>query len=117
MAQHTLTGLFKTRPDAERAVEYLVQHFDLDRNAVRVQAAGSENVTAGTHDRRAEGHEAQPEHAGASGGGREGMITVSAEVPEGHMNEALRAFRENNAVELKDARGKAPAGGGGDPAR
>jgi hypothetical protein len=109
MAQHSLTGLFKTRPDAERAVEYLVQHFDLDRDAVRVQAAGSENVTAGTHDRRAEGHEAQPEHGDAPGG-REGMIMVSAEVPESHLDEALRAFRENNAVELKDGRGPASAG-------
>lgn len=126
---HTLTGLFDTRPDAERAVEYLVQHLGLDRSAVHVHAAGAENVTAGTHGRRAEGHVATPEggataarHAEDHGflaslrdlfmpeddretyaeGIRRGGIMVSAEVPDARMDEAVRAFEENNAVDLEE---------------
>ncbi|MBX9698931.1 MAG: hypothetical protein K2X74_05825 [Acetobacteraceae bacterium] len=121
MAQATITGLFDSRAAAERAVEYMVQHHDIAREAVRVHAAGEENVAAGTHDRRSEDHhgfvarEAAGDDVAPQGlpGGlpqeeREALaeampragIMVTATVPDARREEAMRAFTENGAVEV-----------------
>jgi hypothetical protein len=122
MASHTITGLFDSRAEAERAVEYLVQHFGLDRKAVRVHAAGADNVGAGTHERRSEDHHGFVQRGDAGGGDhdaflstlpeedratfaegmRRGGIMVTAEVPESRLDDAMRAFKENGAVDIEE---------------
>jgi hypothetical protein len=82
----TITGLFDSRPEAERAVEALVQQHGLDRDRIQVQAAGSANATAGTMEERKE------EHHGYRTGDGGGAIMVSLLVPEdqaGMVQEAL----------------------------
>ncbi|TCZ64388.1 hypothetical protein [Roseicella aquatilis] len=124
----TITGLFDSRPDAERAVEYLVQHHDIDRNAIQVHAAGSENVTAGTHERRDESHHGfvvsldalglpEEDHVTYAEGMRRGGIMVSVRVPESRLDAVADAFESNGAVDLDaraaDWRQGGWAGGGG----
>lgn len=109
----TITGLFDSRPDAERAVEYLVQHHGIDRRVIQVHAAGSENVTAGTHERRDESHHgfvAPPDLPEANRiafaeGLRRGGILVSVRVPEDRQSAVADAFRSNGAADLT-ARGQ-----------
>jgi uncharacterized protein (TIGR02271 family) len=114
MANHTITALFDSRPEAERAVEHLVQQMGLDRNAVRVHAAGAENATAGTHERRSEDHHGflaslrdlfmpEEDRATYAEGVRRGGILVSVEVPEERLNDAAAALEDAGAVDL-DAR-------------
>ena len=126
MAQATVTGLFDSRAAAERAVEHMVQHHGIAREAVRVHAAGEENVTAGTHERRSEDHHGFVPPEGEEGtpaglpaalpdDGRAALarampgagIMVTAEVPEGQREDALRSLTENGAVEVATA-GSAP---------
>lgn len=109
----TITGLFDSRPDAERAVEYMVQHYDIDRNAVQVHAAGPENATAGTHERRSESHHGfvasldalglpEADHVTYAEGLRRGGILVSVRAPEDKLDKVAHAFEENGAVDLDE---------------
>ncbi|MCB4823408.1 YsnF/AvaK domain-containing protein [Roseicella aerolata] len=108
----TITGLFDSRPDAERAVEYMVQHHDIDRNAIQVHAAGSENVTAGTHERRDESHHGfvaslhdlslpEEDRITYAEGLRRGGILVSVRAPEDRLDKVADAFESNGAVDLE----------------
>ncbi|MBL6454184.1 hypothetical protein JMJ55_02540 [Belnapia sp. T6] len=87
----TITGLFDSRAEAERAVETLVQHLGYERERIQVQAAGAENVSAHTTDRRSEDH-----HGFRSEGGGAGIL-VTLLVPEEKAEEALQALRENGS--------------------
>ncbi|MDO9708872.1 YsnF/AvaK domain-containing protein [Paracraurococcus lichenis] len=125
----TITGLFDSRPDAERAVEYMVQHHDIDRNLIQVHAAGNENATAGTFDRRDESHHGfvaalrdlglpDEDSITYAEGMRRGGILVSVRAPEDKLDAVADAFESNGAVDL-DARqtewrqGGWTGGGGG----
>jgi hypothetical protein len=86
----TITGLFDSRAEAERAVETLVQQLNYDRDRIQVQAAGADNATAGTQDRRSENH-----HGFDRGhGGGEGIL-VSLLIEEDQVEKATRALETN----------------------
>jgi hypothetical protein len=125
----TITGLFDSRPEAERAVETLVQEYGIDPARVQVHAAGPDNVTAGTQAARSEDHHGflaplqglalpeQDQHFFGEGL-RRGGILVAAEVPEAMLPKVSAAFERHGAVDL-DAReaewreGGWAGGGGG----
>lgn len=87
----TISADFKSRRDAEMAVEHIVQDHGLDRNAVEVGPASDEN-TAGTEAARADiedghlksGTEGEPALAG--------KVRVSVEVDEAIAEKVLSSF-------------------------
>ncbi|MBK1659821.1 hypothetical protein CKO45_16440, partial [Paracraurococcus ruber] len=124
----TITGLFDSRPDAERAVEYMVQHHGIDRNLIQVHAAGTENATAGTFEPRSEDHHGfiaalqdlgLPEEDSLSyaEGMRRGGILVSVRAPQDRLDAIADAFESNGAVDLDSREAEwrqgGWAGGGG----
>jgi hypothetical protein len=86
----TITGLFDSRPEAERAVETLVQQLGLERARIQVQAAGPVNATAGTDAPRDESH-----HGFKAAGGTQPGILVSMLVPEDQAAAAKEALASN----------------------
>lgn len=128
-AMRTITALFDSRPDAERAVESMVQRHNLDRSLIQVHAAGAANATAGTHERRDEAHHGfvspldalglpPDDHVSYAEGLRRGGILVSVRAPEDRLDAVADALESNGAVDL-DARetdwreGGWTGGGGG----
>ncbi|WP_043361306.1 hypothetical protein [Belnapia sp. F-4-1] len=96
----TITGLFDSRAEAERAVETLVQQFDYPRDRIQVQAAGADNATAGTQDRRSESH-----HGFDRGqGGGEGIL-VSLLIEDDQVEKATRALETNGGKIAEQAPG------------
>ena len=86
----TITALFDSRPEAERAVETLVQQLGLPREKIQVQAAGAENATAGTDEKRSEAH-----HGFKADGGAKPGIMVSLIVQDDQAAEAKEALTGN----------------------
>lgn len=86
----TITGLFDSRAEAERAVETLVQQLNYPRERIQVQAAGEENATAGTDDRRSEFH-----HGFRANGGQGEGILVSLLIEDEQVEKATRALETN----------------------
>jgi hypothetical protein len=91
----TISAEFKSRRDAEMAVEHIVQDHGLDRNAVDVGPASNEN-TAGTEAARADiedghlksGTEGEPALAG--------KVKVSVQVDDAIAEKVLSSFRTFN---------------------
>ena len=91
----TISAEFKSRRDAEMAVEHIVQDHGLDRNAVDVGPASNEN-TAGTEAARADvehghlkpGTEGEPALAG--------KVKVSVKVDDAIAEKVLSSFRTFN---------------------
>lgn len=87
----TISADFKSRRDAEMAVEHIVQDHGLDRNAVQVGPASDEN-TAGTEAARADvedghlkaGNEGEPALAG--------KVRVSVAVDDTITEKVLSSF-------------------------
>ncbi len=87
-----ISAQFKSRRDAEMAIEHIVQDHGLDRNAVEVGPASNRN-TAGTEAARADvedGHlktdtEGEPALAG--------KIKVSVQVEDDVVDKVLVSFR------------------------
>ena len=88
----TISADFKSRRDAEMAVEHIVQDHGLDRNAVEVGPASNEN-TAGTEAARADvedghlkaGTEGEPALAG--------KVRVTVEVEDAIAEKVLSSFK------------------------
>lgn len=96
----TITSLFDSRAEAERAVETLVQQLDYPRDRIQVQAAGADNATAGTQDRRSEGH-----HGFDRGhGGGEGIL-VSLLIEDNQVEKASQALESNGGRLGEQAQG------------
>ena len=102
----TITGLFDSRAEAERAVETLVQQLELQRDRLQVQAAGEDNATAGTQDRRSEQH-----HGFHGDGGQGEGILVSLLVQEDMVEKATRALETNGGRIGEQAPGDRRPGG------
>jgi hypothetical protein len=103
----TITGLFDSRAEAERAVETLVQQHGLPRDRIQVQSAGSANATAGTMEARSESHHGfRTEETGDQAGG----IMVSVLVPDDQAAAALDALARHGGQ--TDRPGGNPSSGG-----
>jgi Tfp pilus assembly PilM family ATPase len=85
-----ISGRFAARPEAERAVEHLVQEYGLDPGAIQVSAEGPDN-TAGVV---VAGADADPATGQPRAAARAGMILVTADVEEAVAERAERALQE-----------------------
>ena len=88
----TICGIFDTREAAERAVEHLVQEFELPRADIFVEAQEDRN-SAGT---QASGGDAARDAAEGSAlnPALKGRIEVSVDVSQDRLAQAERALRE-----------------------
>jgi flavin-binding protein dodecin len=91
-----ITGLFRKRGDAERAVEQLVQKLGIDRNKLEVHAAG------GATPRRPLSPEERETYGEALS---RGDIVLSAEADEPRVEPVLTAFKECGAVTTRTRSG------------
>ncbi len=82
---------FKSRRDAEMAVEHIVQDHGLDRNAVEVGPASNEN-TAGTEAARADVEDGHPKAGTEGEPALAGRIRVSVSVEEAIAGKVLSSF-------------------------
>ncbi len=99
---HKIIADFDTRRGAETAVEHLVQEHGIDRSAIVVRAAGTDN-SSGT--RRA-GADAESGHAGVERHGDpelSGPIEVAVTCPEDRTNSLQSALKKDGAMRLRAA--------------
>ena len=87
----TIVAEFKSRRDAEMAIEHIVQQHDIDRTAVDVTSATSEN-TSGTEAARAdvEDGELKPNNDGEPK--LAGKVKVAVQVDEARADEVLSSL-------------------------
>ena len=111
----TITALFDTRPEAERAVEAAVQDYGIDRDRVQVHAAGAD-------ERHGEAHHGfltslqdlflpDQDRALFGEGLRKGGVLVAAEVPDDMVHKVTDAFERHGAVDLDAREAEWRAGG------
>ena len=99
----TLVGKFKTRRDAEMAVERLVQEYELERTAIFISATGADN-TAGEEQAGADDEADLLASQGDGGGALNGAIDVSVDIEDGSVADQVRAaFDEFNAADVAES--------------
>jgi hypothetical protein len=97
----TLTGRFRTRREAELAIEHLVQQESLDRRSISVLPVGNHN-SAGT---QVAGSDQPDAHQGSRERGDAalmGPVEISVLLPEGRA-EAIRQVLESAGARDLDA--------------
>jgi hypothetical protein len=91
----TISADFKSRRDAEMAVEHIVQDHGLDRNAVEVGPASAEN-TAGTEAARADVEDGHLKSGTEGEPALAGKVRVSVEVDDAIAEKVLSSFETFN---------------------
>ncbi len=84
----TITAEFKSRRDAEMAVEHIVQEHDLDRKAVSVGPASSEN-TSGTEAARADVEDGHLKSDTDGQPALRGKVRVSVQVDDANADKVM----------------------------
>jgi hypothetical protein len=96
----TLIGRFKTRRDAEMAVEHMVQEHGLERTDIFISAAGVDN-TAGEMKAGSDDEADVPNLEDEGGPALNGDIEVSVDIEDETIVEQVRAtFREFSATDV-----------------
>ena len=96
----TLIGRFKTRRDAEMAVERMVQEYEIERTDIFISAAGVDN-TAGEQTAGADDEADVPASLDDGGAALNGDIEVSVDIEDDHFADQVRAaFSEFNATDV-----------------
>ena len=88
----TISADFKSRRDAEMAVEHIVQDHGLDRNAVDIGPASNEN-TAGTEAARADVEDGHLKSATEGEPALAGKVKVSVLVDDAIAEKVISSFR------------------------
>lgn len=88
----TISAEFKSRRDAEMAVEHIVQDHGVDRSAVEVGPAESEN-TAGTEAARADVEDGHLKSGTEGEPALAGKVKVSVQVDDAIVEKVLSSFR------------------------
>jgi hypothetical protein len=89
-----INGTFKTRRDAEMAVERLVQEFGVERTDVFIAAQGDDN-SAGVVAAGADAESGAPSSDARDDGAHEGAIAVSVDVNDDALADKISAaFQE-----------------------
>lgn len=104
----TITGLFDSRPEAERTVEALVQRLGIPRDRVQAHAADTGNLTAGQGPADDQGFLASlrnmalpdEDRTTYEEGLRRGGVMVSVRTEEAQLDEVMDAFEEHGAIDL-----------------
>jgi hypothetical protein len=91
----TISAEFKSRRDAEMAVEHIAQDHGLDRNAVNVGPASNEN-TAGTEAARADVEDGHLKSGTEGEPALAGKVKVSVQVDDAIAEKVLSSFRTFN---------------------
>ncbi|GJE16995.1 hypothetical protein AIGOOFII_1707 [Methylobacterium marchantiae] len=91
MMSKTMSAEFKSRRDAETAVEHLVQEHGIDRGAVTIHAAGSDN-SAGTEAARADIEDGRLKEGTEGEPALEGAIRVTVEIEDGLTEKVMTSF-------------------------
>jgi hypothetical protein len=98
----TLNGKFKTRRDAEMAVERMVQEHGLERTDIFISAAGADN-TAGEEKAGSDDEADVPASEDEGGPALNGDIEVSVDLDDDTLAEQVRAaFREFNVAHVAE---------------
>jgi hypothetical protein len=84
----TITADFKSRRDAEMAVEHIVQEHDLDRKAVSIGPASSEN-TSGTEAARADVEDGHLKSDTDGEPALRGKVRVSVQVDDANADKVM----------------------------
>jgi uncharacterized protein (TIGR02271 family) len=105
MTTSTITALFDSQAEAERAVEALVSTVGLDRTAIRMDAAPSSTGTAATEEKGffaslKELFVPDEDRYAYSEGLRRGGVLVSAQVDEARHDRAMDVLEQHGAVDL-----------------
>lgn len=105
MTTRTITALFDSRAEAERAVEALVSTTGLDRSSVRLDAAPTSAGSAAPEEKgffASLGELFMPDEDrySYSEGMRRGGVLVSAQVDEVRLDRAMDVFEQHGAVDL-----------------
>ena len=88
----TITAEFRSRRDAEMAVEHIVQEHGLDRTAVTVGPASSEN-TAGTEAARADVEDGRLKSGTDGEPALHGKVKVSVQVGDADADKVRASIR------------------------
>lgn len=88
----TISADFKSRRDAEMAVEHIVQDHGLDRNAVNIGPASNEN-TAGTEAARADVEDGHLKSGTEGEPALAGKVKVSVLVDDAIAEKVISSFR------------------------
>ena len=88
----TISAEFKSRRDAEMAVEHIVQDHGVDRNAVQVGPASDEN-TAGTQAARADVEDGHLKSGTEGEPALAGKVKVSVEVDDAITEKVISSFK------------------------
>lgn len=88
----TISANFKSRRDAEMAVEHIVQDHGLDRNAVDIGPASNEN-TAGTEAARADVEDGHLKSGTEGEPALAGKVKVSVLVDDAIAEKVISSFR------------------------
>lgn len=87
----TMSADFKSRRDAETAVEHIVQEHGIDRSAVTIGPAGDDN-TAGTEAARADIEDGRLKEGTEGEPALEGEIRVTVAVDDGLTEKVVTSF-------------------------
>lgn len=88
----TISAEFKSRRDAEMAVEHIVQDHGVDRNAVQVGPASDEN-TAGTEAARADVEDGHLKSGTEGEPALAGKVKVSVEVDDAITEKVISSLK------------------------
>ncbi|KQP61181.1 MULTISPECIES: hypothetical protein [unclassified Methylobacterium] len=88
----TISAQFKSRRDAEMAVEHIVQEHGVDRTAVEVGAASGEN-TAGTEAARADIEDGHPKTGTDGEPALAGKVEVSVRVDDASVEAVVSSLK------------------------
>ncbi|KQP13962.1 MULTISPECIES: hypothetical protein [unclassified Methylobacterium] len=87
----TMSADFKSRRDAETAVEHIVQEHGIDRSAVTIAPAGDDN-TAGTEAARADIEDGRLKEGTEGEPALEGEIRVTVAFDDGLTEKVMTSF-------------------------
>ena len=97
---HTITGLFKTRREAEMAVERMVQEHGLDRSGIEITSATAENTT-GTKPAGGDLEDGEEKTATVGSPALAGEVQVSASVNAAQAAVVAESFTSNGATSIE----------------
>jgi len=102
MATRTITAMFNSRAEAERAVQALASQIGLDRGAVDIGSGSQANEQEGFLSSLKSLFVPDEDRYGYAEGMRRGGAVVTAQVEETRLDRAMDVLEEHGAVDLDE---------------